>query len=691
MFVVVAGFLTYLLASFALFDRTGILTGTHYVGNGADPYLYMWSFYFILHAIVHGQNPFIISAAWAPAGLNITQATTTPGVALLAWPLTAIFGPIISFNIVALMSPALCATTALLLAYALSGRFVASFIGGWIFGFSTFEFGAMLGHLQTYFVPMLPLAFLVVALRGRSRLGAPAFVALLSAINVLQFMISLETFVTTAIFLSLFFMIQTGMKARSAPWRSTLCECALFALSFFITIIVVSPYIYYFFIDYDQIPHILMNGGKFSIDLLNFFIPTVITWIGHSVGAPIAEHFLTNASEEVGYIGLPLVIVTAFAIVQTRRVPLAFAAAIIIVVACVFAMGPNLAVGGRPEIELPWILMEHLPLLANVITGRMMVYAMLGIGLVCALWLSQIKRGYYLASAGVFIAALLMLPDSRSNTMTGWYNKIAVPQLIQNDIYRQYIARHSIVMVLPVLAANGDAILWQTETKGYFRILDGYGDFVPPPFIHWPVIQMLGQGAAGPGFSKQFNLFMKYFGAQTVLAPASQLTIWGAALRRAGWHEKLIGHIGLFTMPAKSWASIPVLSRSDTIFRLTSAHLAALKGAATCMIDKGATILNPGAAIAAGCLAPDFGAGPGPANNWDKMSGWLGFLGNEIGVSVVTSGTVANRLVKQAGDGAAKIYFPYPKIYNSQTAKSISWGQLIIAYDPGSLKSAKPN
>ncbi|WP_288006096.1 hypothetical protein, partial [Acidiphilium sp.] len=69
-FVVVAGFLTYLLASFALFDRTGILTGTHYVGNGADPYLYMWSFYFIPHAIVHGQNPFIISAAWAPAGLN---------------------------------------------------------------------------------------------------------------------------------------------------------------------------------------------------------------------------------------------------------------------------------------------------------------------------------------------------------------------------------------------------------------------------------------------------------------------------------------------------------------------------------------------------------------------------------------------------------------------------------------------
>jgi hypothetical protein len=651
----------------------------------------MWSFHFIPHAILHGENPFIIAAAWAPAGLNITQATTTAGLALLAWPLTALVGPVISLNIITLMTPALSASAAFLFAYALSRRKVASFVAGWIFGFSTFEFGAMLGHLQTDFVPLLPLAFLVVALRGRVRLGAAAFVASLAVINILQFTISLETFVTTTMFLSLFFVIQTSLYAASGRWRAALYECSLFASAFCITGIIVAPYIYYFFIDYDQIPHVIMNGGQFSIDLLNFFIPTAITWIGHGLAAPIASHFLADASEEIGYIGLPLAVLCAVAVFKTRRIPEAITAAIIIVVACVFAMGPILKVAGRPEIELPWMLMQHLPLLANVITGRLMVYAMLGISLVCALWLSHFERNYYLACLGVFAAALLMLPDSRSDTMTGWYNTVPQAQFIQSGAYRQHIARGSIVLVLPLKPANGDAILWQLETKGYFRILDGYGDFIPPPFVSWPVVQMLAQDVATPEFSQQFNLFMKHFGVRTVIAPPSQRPVWEAALTHAGWRETIIGRVGLFAMDAKSWAKIPNLGEAGAVVAMQSDHLGLLKRAAECMTDRDSPRMNPDAAIAAGCLNPAFRSAPGPVTNWDGNSGWLGFFGSKVGVSVVTSGVVAEHLVDEFGKNVSTIYFPYPKIYNPKTASSVPSGQLILAYDRSVLKSSKPN
>lgn len=682
-----AAFALYFLAALALFDRPGLLAGTAIIGSGTDPYLYIWAFHFIPHALTHGQNPFIIPANWAPAGLNITQATTTPGLALLFWPLTALIGPVASFNVATLLAPPLGAIAAYALAYTLTRRALAAFIAGWIFGFSTYVVGAMLGHLQTDFVPLVPLAFLVVFQRHRNpdAFRPVPYVASLSLIAIAQFLISLETFVTTALFLGVIFLIQTLSPPRATP-RRILTEIALFALAYLIAFAAMAPYFYYFFRDYGAIPHILQNGGYFCIDLLNLIIPTPVTWIGGHLATPITNHFSGGISEDLGYIGLPLALIALAAAIRLRHNLAARLMSLLTALAILCALGPILHIAGRPLMPLPWALLERLPLLGNVVTGRLMLYAALGIAILAALLLATMRPATYrTASALCFAAALLTLPNSIAGPKTGWYAPIPTPRLFTTTAYRRLIPRHAIVMFMPFQGANGDAILWTTLTDGYFRSIDGYGNFIPPPFSAWPVATMLNTGSIGPDFADQFNRFMKHFGATRVIVPRPLWTRWNPALIAASWHKTTIGRFAVFTMPAPAWAAIPTGTLTDAQYTAARTHLDALRHAAACLLAKGATTIDPNAAIAAGCLNPAFASHPGPATNWDQLGGWLGPFGNRIGIAVTTTAPIARLLARNDSTGAKSIDFPYPKPYDPATTPPTAQGEFILSYDRASL------
>ena len=67
--------------------------GSQYEGVGSDPLAFIWCFGWWPYAILHGQNPFIAHAIWAPSGANLTWTTSVPGLALLFAPLTLVAGP----------------------------------------------------------------------------------------------------------------------------------------------------------------------------------------------------------------------------------------------------------------------------------------------------------------------------------------------------------------------------------------------------------------------------------------------------------------------------------------------------------------------------------------------------------------------------------------------------------------------
>ncbi|HTO26787.1 MAG TPA: hypothetical protein VMJ49_12850, partial [Gaiellaceae bacterium] len=114
----------YALVAFLVFG-VGTLTrpGSRYVGTGADPESFIWLFAWWPHAILHGMNPFVTHAAWAPSGVNLAWTALLPGPALLFAPLTLAVGPVLSYSIAAVLMPAITAWAAFLLCRHLTRQF----------------------------------------------------------------------------------------------------------------------------------------------------------------------------------------------------------------------------------------------------------------------------------------------------------------------------------------------------------------------------------------------------------------------------------------------------------------------------------------------------------------------------------------------------------------------------------------
>ena len=64
-------FLVYLLTACAYLGLPPLLEGgSQYIGGDYNPQIFIWSFAWWPHAILHGQNPFVTHAVWAPVGAS---------------------------------------------------------------------------------------------------------------------------------------------------------------------------------------------------------------------------------------------------------------------------------------------------------------------------------------------------------------------------------------------------------------------------------------------------------------------------------------------------------------------------------------------------------------------------------------------------------------------------------------------
>lgn len=692
----------YGLAAIVLLYRPRVLDGSVYIGHGTDPSLYVWMFRFLPDAIAHLQNPLVLREAWAPHGLNITEATTTPGLALLAWPLTAAFGPVVSFNIVSISAPALAASSAFLFASAYTARWTAAFVAGWLFGFSTYVFAALLGHLQVALIGFVPLAFLAVTLRAQGRMTSKGYISLLVAALVLQFLTSVETFVTEAIFLTLFTAAtdtaRSGGLMQLLRLRADNLLLGLIA-AYAITAIIVSPMILAFFLDYSRIPHLLQNGPHWSTDLLDFMIPTSVTWLGGHLALPISQHFQGNIVENLGYVGLPLFTIVALACYRLRHVREAASLIRLLVASLLCTLGPRLLVFGHATFGLPWFLIERLPLLPNALPSRLMVFALLAMSGLVALWVEQLERHRTAALAALAFSAVFTLPATLIHP-GWWHTRTPTARLFTKGHYRDLIGENDIVLFLPLsFGSNGNAMFWQVETHGYFRMTNGYGNFIPPSLSIWPAARMLNGGPPAPGFSAAFDEFAKAKSIRHVIVTQAQLAVWGKALRAAGWIGRSFGRLTVFDWPKASRATVTVGSPEAASYSFDRLHFRALQDAAACLLRKRAAEINLPTAVRVGCLDPAFRAwkrvpqfGDSQRRyvtnpNQDWMGGLLGRFGDRIVVGLKTTGANAARLAAAVSSRAKRIYYPYypyGHVYRIGR-KPAGFGTLLVIFQPGAL------
>ena len=166
-----------------------------------DASLFLWFLEWPAYALAHGHDPFYSTALFHPAGIDLLSNTSVLAIGIVLAPVTWLFGPVATMNVASTLGPALSA----LAMFWLLRRWVrwtpAAFVGGLVFGFSSFVFVNLAGgHLMTGVLVLVPLivACLDDLLVRHPRRPAVTGVVL-GLLVVVQFFLSTEVLVIMAI------------------------------------------------------------------------------------------------------------------------------------------------------------------------------------------------------------------------------------------------------------------------------------------------------------------------------------------------------------------------------------------------------------------------------------------------------------------------------------------------------------
>ena len=506
---------------------------------GADQGFFAWSLVHWVEVLAGNQAPFLTDRIDAPQGFNLAWATTIPGPSLLLAPLTALAGPLWSYNLLAIAAPALAAWTAYLLCRHLTRDTVAAIAGGWAFGFSSYLLGQTLNHVNLALVWALPLIVLVVVrlVEGsmRPRRAVPAL-AVLIAMQFLTFteVAATGTLVGVIVLAAALLLGPRARVARALPW---------IAAGYALALAIVSPLLIAALVHPNPIDQ-RIRPDLYPLDLKNLLVPTQITWIGGDRFRDASLQFVGNLTEQLGYVGPVLLLVAALGVVRWRRERWVWIVVIGIAAAIVLALGARLTIGGHERWTMPWQALTHLPLIRLALPTRIVVFAWLGIAVLVALFLARRpgdRPTRFAARLGLTALALVcLLPMPRADL---WRTDLSTPPGIASGAATAAIPDDAVVLVLPY-SFRGDGMYWQALSRMRWRMAGGYSAAaIPAEYGPYPVVYgfYIDQLPANP--RQELLRYLAFTGATWVLVDSRFPGPWAQFLREAGGQAEEIGGV----------------------------------------------------------------------------------------------------------------------------------------------------
>ncbi len=467
-----------------------------------DPAQMVWLLAWTPFAVGHGLNPLFSTFLDAPRGANLATSTSMPFLGLLGGPTTALFGPITTFNLLMRFSLAGSAFTMCLVLRRWVTRWPAAFVGGAIYGFSSYQLWASTLHLNLAFlvVPPLMLAALDELLVRQER-ASWATGLVLGVLVIIQWFVDIEILVDCVVLGALGALI-LGAMHRHVAWAHLrralpgLVACA--SLS-----IVVLAYPAWYVVAGPQslkgpvLPAWLVNG--YRVDLLGPLLPGLkVTSV-----APLAQRHLYYLSRLTfthgeGYVGIPLALVTVFLAIRYRRAAVVRFATFMALLSFVLSLGSPLSVlGHSTSVPLPSALFAHLPLLDDVeplrITGLTFLFLALIVGVALdRFFIDMAGRARRFASQGRHTSVTRGWATSSQLAVVGttaiataclvplW---LAAPPPVAGPVAdaraAKVVARVTppggTVLFLPWMAiATDQPMVWQAESTMAYRMVGGY-------------------------------------------------------------------------------------------------------------------------------------------------------------------------------------------------------------------------
>lgn len=508
------------------------------IGSGSDPDQFVWMLAWWPHAVLHGENPFVSHAVWSPQGANLAWDTSVPGLALLAAPVTLLGGPVLAYNVLAVLLPALAAWTGFLLCRHLTGSFWSSLAGGYLFGFSPYELGQSEGHLHLTSVFLVPLVALVLVRYAEDSLTGRRFVLALGALLALQIWFSTEVAFTVTLAIGVALLVGAILVAAARP-RIRLLLPPL-AGAYAVAAVLASPLLAYALLHLQRGSH--HHPGAWEADLLNLVVPTKLTALGWSWTTALSNRFKGNGSENGAYLGLAWLVILAWFAWSFRRVAAARFLVVLVVVGVVAELGVELDVRGHGYVGLPWGLLSGLPVFDNVLPVRLSMFVALAASVCVAWWTSsqRVPRGARVALTALTI--VLVVPSLWLNV---WHKHPFRPAFFAQGAYQACLEPGGSVLMLPY-PGRSDGMLWQAEARFAFRIADGYigptPEGVPRPRI--PLRLELG---LKPGHRRQLLAWAREQGVTAIVAAGTGARAW-ARLFAPAMHPEQFGGVYLFNL-----------------------------------------------------------------------------------------------------------------------------------------------
>jgi hypothetical protein len=502
----------------------------------ADPQIFVWSFAWLPHALLHGENPIYTHAIWAPSGFDLVWGTSVPALALAFAPLTLAFGPIFAYNAACIVMAALAAWSAFLLCRHITGALWPSLVGGYLFGFSSYMLGGELDHIHTVAVFVLPLIALLVLRFLEAGISSRAFTVELAALLALQAYISTEILFTLTLALACSLILGFAV---APPVRPRLLQLVRpLAYGYAVAALLAAPIFYYALKGYSSRPP--TGSEDFTGDLLNFVIPTSISfggwWTTH-----VVQQFPANVVEQGAYLGLPTLLIVCWFAFTRRRTATARFLLSAFVIAGLASLGSWLTVDGHRLITLPWIHLASRPLFENIAPVRLSVFTALSAAVIVSIWAASATTRLPIR---VLLSALALLAVTPNLTWGDWANTPKVPRLFTTGFYRSCLPQGETVLALP-FGPGGSSMLWQADSSFWFRLAGGYVSPTAPPEFNSPhPIQQIAANDQPPKVTTQdIREFVRLKHVDTIVLDATQASRWQPLLDQIERPEQVAGVI----------------------------------------------------------------------------------------------------------------------------------------------------
>jgi hypothetical protein len=456
-----------------------------------DLTLTVWFLGWVPHAIAHGLNPFFSNAMYVPTGLNLAQSTEGPLLGLVAAPITLAFGPLVTANLLMVLSMPASASAAFVVFRKWQVWWPAAALGGLAYGFSPYMVGQAIGHPVLMFLPLPPFIVLTVVSilqrRGRPRrLGIQ-----LGVLVAAQYLISQEllaTVVVLTITALAFIALRNPMKiaelARVAivPIGIALVVASAL-LAFPVWMLLAGPQ----HVSGPTYP--LLN--PYHADLLSFVVHGPLQKVSLGMQTSWTGGFwLWDPTEAGGYVGVPVLILIGSLAWRSRHSARMQLSVATFLSSVLLSLGPYLAVHGRAtRIPLPFWLLGHLPLIDNVLPIRVSFEIGACLAAMIAFGLDDLRRApvrddhrghtrqpwahgrrpVIIASLALVVLVVTQLPQ---------WPYVATPAVVIPASLRQAVPTgNPVAITYPYTygSTNVGPLLWQAEDGFRFRLLGGYG------------------------------------------------------------------------------------------------------------------------------------------------------------------------------------------------------------------------